>query len=195
MARRPTRRQGGAYVIECAIVIPIFLTLVVGALELARATYLYNTLAEVTRRAAAMAANTDFTDEAAKSALLQTALFRSTPGALLLGDPITDAHLRIDYLAAVRAGDNSLSLAEIPTGSLPGCPTRNRIICMNDPNDPACIRFVRVRVCDPSVTDQCQGVQYQPMMRLVDLAVTIPRMTTIAAAETLGFTPGAASCP
>lgn len=188
-------RHAGAYVVEFAFAMLIFLLFIFGMLEVARAMYLYNTLEDATRRAASLAANTDFTDEAAKSALRQTALFRSAPGALMLGKPITDAHLRIDYLAAVRAGDNSLALAEIPAASLPGCPTRNRIVCLNNPNDPGCIRFVRVRVCDPGDTAQCQSVPYQPMVSLINLTMNIPHMTTIVAAETLGHAPGMANCP
>ncbi|HJU99749.1 MAG TPA: TadE/TadG family type IV pilus assembly protein, partial [Burkholderiaceae bacterium] len=189
MMRLSPRRNSGAYLVEFAIIMTFFLTFVIGAMELARAMYLYNTLEDVTRHAAALAANTDFTDEGAKATLRQSALFRNSPGALMLGNPITDSHLRIDYLAAVRGADNKLTLADIPAATLPGCPTRNRMICLNNPNAPACIRFVRIQVCDPGDSDQCQRVTYQPIVPLVALAMTIPRMTTIVPAETLGYTP------
>jgi hypothetical protein len=190
-----SRYHGGAYVVEFALIIPLFLLAIFGVLEVSRAIYLFNTLEDVTRHVADLAANTNFADENAKDAIRQTSIFRTSPGALILGSPITDAHIRIDYLAAVRAGDNSMTLTEIPAGSLPACPTRNRIICLNNPNDPSCIRFVRVRMCDPSDTSECTGITYKTIVPLVDLALTIPPMMTITPAETLGFTPGMATCP
>lgn len=188
-------RHSGAYVVEFALVIPLFLLFTYGVIELTRAIYLFNTIEEVTRHAADLAANTNFADEGAISSVRQTAIFRTSPGSLILGTPITDAHIRIDYLAAVRGGDNSMTLTEIPAGSLPACPATNRIVCLNNPNDPGCIRFVRVRVCDPNDTSDCKGVTYKMIVPLVNLALTIPETTTITPAETLGFTPGMATCP
>ncbi|WP_229218874.1 TadE/TadG family type IV pilus assembly protein [Rugamonas brunnea] len=189
------QRHKGAYIVELALVIPLFLLLVFGVLEISRAMYLFNTLEDVTRRVADLAANTNFTDESAKDTIRQIGIYRTTPGNLMLGSPITDAHIRIDYLAAVRDSDNNITLTEIPTGSLPACPVKNRIICMNDPHDPGCIRFVRVRMCDPNNTGACTPITYQTIVPLVDLALTIPTMMTITPAETLGFTPGMATCP
>lgn len=189
------QRQMGAYVVELAFVIPLFLLITFGVLEVSRAMYLFNTLEDVTRHVADLAANTNFTDESAKDTIRQSGIYRTSPGALVLGTPITDAHIRIDYLAAVRASDNSITLTEIPAGALPACPSRNRIICLNNPNDPSCIRFVRVRMCDPSNTSDCTDISYKTIVPLVDLALTIPTMMTITPAETLGFTPGMATCP
>lgn len=189
------QRHSGAYVVEFALVIPFFLFCTYGVIELTRAMYLFNTLEEVTRHVADLAAYTDFTNESAKDTIRQTALFRTSPGTLMLGTPITDAHIRIDYLAAVRGADNSVTLTEIPAATLPACPATNRIVCMTNPNDPACIRFVRIRICDPSDTSDCRGVPYKMIVPLVDLALTVPAMTKITPAETLGFTPGMATCP
>lgn len=189
------QRHRGAYVVEFALVIPLFLFFTYGVLELTRAMYLFNTLEDVTRHVADLAAYTDFTNESAKNTIRQTALFRTSPGTLMLGAPITDAHIRIDYLAAARGGDNSVTLTEIPAATLPACPATNRIICMNNPNDPGCIRFVRIRICDPSDASDCKGVPYKMIVPLVDLGLTMPAMTKITPAETLGFTPGMATCP
>ncbi len=139
------RQQAGAVVVEFAMVLLVFLVLAFGVMELARIMYMFNTLQEVTRHAATLAANTDFTDNAAKSVARQAAIFRNSPGPLALGAPITDAHVRIDYLSLIRNGAN-LTMTEIPTSSLPNCSANNRIGCIKDRNDPACIRFVRVRV-------------------------------------------------
>jgi len=58
------RNQTGAAAVEFAFVAIIFFTLFFGVVEIARAMYISNTLQEVTRRAAELATNTDFTREA-----------------------------------------------------------------------------------------------------------------------------------
>jgi hypothetical protein len=154
-----------------------------------------NTLQEVTRRAASAAAKTDFRDQVAKDRVRQRAIFRDDPGSLLLGDPITDAHIRIDYLALVRNGNGSMALAPIGASSMPTCPARNRLTCMANPNDPSCIRFVRVRVCATEDPSACTPVRHKPIVPLISLPIDLPRSSTIAVAETLGFTPGMTPCP
>ncbi len=180
---------------EFAIVLTLFLTFVFGAIELARAMYIFNTLQEVTRRAASAAANTDFRDEAAKNRVREAAIFRSAPGFLVLAEPVTDQHVRIDYMSLHGNGDGSMTMSPIPAGAMPSCPARNRVICMADPNDASCIRFVRVRVCDPSDTGACSAVQYKTLVSLIGLPVRLPAATTIVAAGALGFVPGMTPCP
>lgn len=195
---RRSRRQfaeNGAYSVEFAMVIVIFLTVIFGIIEVARAMYVINTLQEVTRRGASAAANVDFRNEAAKDAVRQRAIFRDSPGELILGKPITDAHLRIDYLAMVRDAGGGLTLTPIPSGAMPTCPSRNRLTCLADPNSPSCISFVRVRVCEPGNADDCQPVQYSPIVPLVNLPINLPRSTTIARVETLGYQTGMTPCP
>src|SRR4051812_15383650 len=53
---RGARREGGVYAVEFSLVALIFFVFVFGTIELSRAMYLFNTLQEVTRRAAAAAA-------------------------------------------------------------------------------------------------------------------------------------------
>jgi Flp pilus assembly protein TadG len=188
-------RASGVYSVEFAMVFIVFFTVIFFIIEVARAMYVVNTLQEVTRRAASAAANVDFRDPAAKDAARQRAIFRNSPGSLVLGEPITDAHIRIDYLALVRSGTGSLTLTPIPSGAMPTCPARNRLTCLSDPNSPSCIRFVRVRVCATDDASECQQVRYTPVMPLVALPLDLPRATTIATAETLGFRPGMTPCP
>lgn len=187
--------QAGVFAVEFALVLVLFLTFVFGVIELARAMYLFNTLQEVTRRAASGAAHIDFRDTAAKNRVRQAAIFRDSPGSLVLGGPVTAEHVRIDYMALVRAGDGSMTLTPIATGAMPSCPARNRVICMQDPNDPSCIRFVRVRMCDPGDSGACTQVSYQTIVPFVSLPVRLPMATTIVTAETLGFSPGMPLCP
>jgi hypothetical protein len=183
------RQQGGAAV-EFALVVLFFLTLIFGVIELARAMYICNTLQEVTRRAAALATNTDFSDGPAMQRVRERAIFRDSPGFLMFAEPITDAQVNIDYMAITRDGA-SLAATPIPPGSLPADPARNHEICMSDPHDAGCIRLVRVRICRTGGA-QCEPVPYQTIVSLVAIPFPLPESTTITNAETLGRPAGVA---
>lgn len=190
---QPGKQNGGAAV-EFALVVLFFLTLVFGILELARAMYICNTLQEVTRRAAAMASKTDFSDAAAMQRVREYAVMRSSAGTLAFAEPITDAHVKIDYMAIVDT-EGALAIAEIPPGSLPANPAANRLVCINDPNDPGCIRLVRVRICLPGGGNDCSRVPYQSIVSLVRLPFPLPDSVTIVNAETLGMPAGLPPTP
>src|SRR5471030_2562603 len=128
------RPQAGVFAVEFAMVLMLFLTIAWGVIELARVMYMFNTLEEVTLRAASLAAYTDFQDASAMSALRQTAVLRDTPGSLPLGDPVTDAYVRIDYLSLSNTG--AVTMSAIPTAALPACAANNRITCMKNPTTP-----------------------------------------------------------
>lgn len=195
--RIPMGRQAGATAIEFGLVVIIFLVFVFSVMEVARAMYMWNTLQEVTRRAASEAASTDFSDVSAMNVVRQKAIFRTSPGPLVAGDPVTDAHIRIDYMSLARAADGTLTLTEIPNATLPSCAARNQVVCTADPNAASCIRFVRVRICEPgNDASACDPVQYVPMLPLVTVSsLTLPPSTTIVKAETLGYQPGESLCP
>lgn len=176
------------------MVVMIFLALMFGVLELARAMYLFNTIQEVTRRAANAAANVDFRDTARLDQVRQAAIFRQSAGALLLGDPVHDTSVRIDYLAVTRAADGAMSLTPIPKSAMPACPARNRVTCTNDPNDSSCIRFVRARICQAGSDDACVAPRYTPAFPLIDLPLALPTAPTIVSAESLGFVQGMVPC-
>lgn len=186
--------QTGSAAVEFALVAVAFFMIVFGIIELARVMYMYNTLAEATRRAANAAANTDFRDNAALDRARQGAIFRTSPGALLVGDPISDQNIRIDYLYLARQGNGTLAMTPIPSGSMPSCPARNRQNCLANPYDISCIRLVRVRVCE-SATGACDRVPYQPLLPLIPLDFLLPSSTTIVNAETLGYSAGDPVCP
>lgn len=192
---RISPRQHGTASVEFAIIVIVLLTLIFGVIELARLMYVYNTLQDATRRAAAGAAVTDWRDQGAMDLVRQQALFRTSPGELILGAPVTDSHVAIDYLAITRNSDNSLALSPIPPGEMPSCPARNRVTCTANQNDPHCVRLVRVRICAPGNAGACNPVYFQPMFGLFPSTARLPTSTTIVPAETLGYVSGFAPCP
>lgn len=187
------RTQRGGAAVEFALVVLIFFTLVCGTMELARAMYICNTLQEVTRRAAALAAGTDFSDAQAMQRVRERAVFRTSPGFLMFAQPVTDANVNIDYLAITRDGAG-LVTAAIPAGSLPADPAANQQACTSDPNGAGCIRLVRVRICLSGGTE-CAPVPYQSILSLIPIPFQLPLSTTIVNAETLGRPAGVAPGP
>jgi hypothetical protein len=195
MRPSPSRRAracAGAFTAEFAFVIILFLMIVGAVFELARVMYMFNTLQMVTQRAAQLASNADFSNGAAMNAVRQRAIFRDSPGLLAAGAPVSDAHVRIDYLSLSGAG---VKMAAVTSATMPVCPANNRVNCMRDPYGASCVRLVRVRICDPADTGQCRNVHYQALFSFLDIPITLPKATSIVNAETLGALPGQAPCP
>lgn len=181
-------RQRGVAAVEFALLALFFLTLVFGILEMARLVFLFNTLQEVTRRAAAMAIGSAFDPDTQKD-IRRRALFADSSGNLVLGDPITPDHLRLEYLSLSRTGTGALTMQ--PIAMLPASPAQNRLNCLANPYGDDCIRFVRVQVCQPGVA-ACTPVPYQMLFPLIDLSgLGLPRSQTVVPAQTLGYTLGA----
>lgn len=171
------------------MVATVFFTLVFGVIEVARLMYLDNTLQEVTRRAAFAAAQTDFTDKTALDAVRQAAIFRTTPGPLAFTDQVSDQSIRIDYMSIQRNPDGSFSMLPILPGALPSGPSDNRKVCLLNPYCETCIRVVRVRMCDPANTTDCDHIPFKSMIPFVSLPVNLPEATTLVKAERLGLNP------
>jgi hypothetical protein len=188
--RRP--RQAGVAAIEFALVATVFLIVVFATLELARVQYLMNTVMEVTRRAAAAAANTNFRDAAALKTIQANAVFRNAAGPLALGDPVTADNVFIDYLSVSK---DTLDMQHMT--SLPSCPARNRWNCVGDPNGDNCIRFVRARVCESmDGAGNCTPLSYQRVFPFLDLSGWhVPIAETIVPAGSLGYSVGSMPCP
>ena len=195
VAGLPSPRQTGAYLVELSFCLIVMLLLICGIVELARVMYVFNTLQEVTRRAAHEAAVTNFRDSAAMDHVRFHAVFRTSAGGLVVGAPVTDRYVQIDYLALVKNATGALILTDVPPALQASCPAHNRQICMADPNDVRCIRLVRARICDPSDTSLCKSVAYSPLMPLVPLSLRLPTSTSIVTAESLGFVQGATPFP
>jgi hypothetical protein len=188
-------RTRGSAAVEFALVVLVFLVLVFGAVELARIMYMYNALADVTRAAARAAANIDWRNDTALNLAKRHAILRDTEGELPFGAPITDRHIRIDYMY-VKLDGSALSLN--PVTALPSCPGANRRNCLANPygdgtrSDEACIRVVRARICKPG-TD-CVPEDYQQLLPLLNWNLKLPVSTTQVTAETLGYHAGDSVC-
>lgn len=180
--QRPPIRQAGTAAVEFALLAVIFFTLVFGIIETARLLFVYNTLQEVTRRAAAAAVKVYPSDTAASAAVRQRAIFRTSPGELVLAPPVTDDHIRLTYLR--------FDLSVIPQTSWPASASENRRVCMMDFRAANCIRFVQVQVCDTADTSTCNAVTAQMMLPLIDLRMPLHRATTIVPVESFGYVPG-----
>jgi len=185
--RRYLVARAGTTSVEFALLSLIFFTFVLGIMEVARLLFVYNTLQEVTRRAAETAVNVYPTDTTAIDKLKQQAIFRNSPGALVLAAPVTDQNIRIDYLA--------YDLSVIAQSAWPSNAAANRMTCSANPHASNCIRFVRVQVCDSGQADACTPVTTRTFIPLVPLSVRYHRATTIATAETLGYVQGTSPCP
>jgi hypothetical protein len=187
------KHQRGGAAIEFALLALMFFIIVFSVLEIARAVYLFNTLQEVTRRAASYAANSDF-DSGSQAEVRRRALFGSANGRLILGAPVTSDHIKIDYLS-INGGAGSGSLTTQRVSTLPSCPAENMTNCLTNPYGASCIRLVQVRICNPGDGGDCTPVPYQALFPLMDLSmIRLPRATTIVPAQTLGNKPGALSC-
>jgi len=185
MTRQTPQRQRGVAAVEFALVALMFFTLFFGIVDIIRALYICNILQEVTRRATALAVNSDFTDAAAMARVRMQAVFRDTPGTLVFADPVSDAHVKIDYLHIPTAAN------PVPIGELPASPQRNRINCTSNPNAANCIQLVRVRICLPGGANAaCEPVPYQTLTSFIPFTFGLPMATTIARIETLGMPPG-----
>lgn len=180
--RRPPINQRGTTAVEVAMLSIVFFVLIFGIIEFSRLLYVYNTLQDVTRRAAAYAVNVYPRDAAAIAKLKQQAIFRDSPGGLLLAPPVTDEHVRIDYLR--------FDLSVIPPSDWPVDAAMNRLICAGNPRAVNCIRFVQAQVCTPDGGSACTSVTSAMLIPLFNWTVKLTRSTTIAPAETLGYVPG-----
>ena len=192
----PPSRQCGTTAVEVAVLCFVFFLVIFTALELARLMYVFNTLQEVTRRAAHELANTAPADPNSPSIVevRRRAIFQETGDNLVLGSPVTIDHVRVDYQSLIRSPADG-TMTRVTTSPLPTSAAVNRQICMADPNNAGCVRFVRVRICQPGNAGDCAGVDYEPAFPLVPLAIKLPISSTVAPAESLGFQVGMVPVP
>lgn len=178
--------QRGATAVEFSMVALFFFTYLFAMFEMSRALYLWNTMTEVTRRAARSGAIAGF-DAVSRDAIRRHAMFNAA--SLPMAGNITDANLAIDYLQ----GDGAT-----PVSAMPVCATENLINCTANPNGPSCIRFVRVRLCLDGA-GSCSQIPYTSITGLENFipgAFSLPRFTTISPIGSLGRNPSiTTTCP
>jgi Flp pilus assembly protein TadG len=173
------RAQRGTAAVEFSWVVLFFVTYMVGVMELSRALFLWNTMTEVTRRAARVAAVSPF-DPLSISASKYHAMFDKT--SLPLAANITAAAMVIDYLGA----DTTTLVTAMPSSA-----AENLVNCTANPNGASCVRFVRVRLCLGG-DSSCPPIPYTTMTGLhsfVAGAIRFPRFTTITPIGSLGRMP------
>jgi hypothetical protein len=159
-------QQHGVAAVEFAIVAILLFTLLFGIIEFGRLFYIFNSVQEVTRRAAREAvvrwAVNNTTEE---NEIKRLALFGGSH--LPAGAEIAPANIRIEYLTAVGG---------IPD-PMPATPGNNISACLSGPD--GCITYVRV-----SIT----GATYAPMVSLFPyFRVPIPASTVTMPAESMGY--------
>ena len=176
LCQRKLRRQCGVAAVEFAIIAMLLFTLLFGIVEFGRLLYVFNSVQEVTRRAAreAVVRWTDSDSQADAKALALFCNINLSPKpscyaspSLPAGAEINPDNIIIDYLNGNR----------VQLTSLPDSPSENIAECLSGPT--GCIAFVRVRII---------GATYLPMVGLFSsFAITIPESTVIMPAESMGY--------
>lgn len=171
-------RQHGLAMVEVAVLMGLFLALMLGVFELSRIMFLWNTLANVTRRAAATVAVS--APAADHSAALTAVAFGGVP---LSVPQISGNHFLVEYL------DRNRQPVPVPPSAVDNL--RN---CAQDPEGVTqCVRFVRVRLCEPGGGSGCEQVSYEPLFPLggiTDMELRFPNFETVIPVGSLGYRPG-----
>jgi hypothetical protein len=165
MRQAGSKGQRGTAAVEFALIAIVFFTLLLGIIEFGRVLYVWNSVQEVTRRAAreAVVLWVDQADTARSRALFGGA-------SLPAGAEITASNIDIEYLSAVGT-----------PASLPSSPADNVAACLDPSRTGSCIRFVEVSL---------SGARYVPMIGLFTfLSIDIPASTVVMPAESLGYRP------
>lgn len=172
------RAERGVAMVEAAILMGVFFTLALGIFELARVMFLMNTAANVTRRAAAHVA------VSAPAADHTAALTALAFGGIPLSVPSIDgSYFQVQYLNAAAAAV-----------AAPASAVENLRNCAQDPQgSTGCVRYVRVRLCQPGSGDGCNPVPLVPLFPLNALAgidIVFPTFEAVFPAGSLGYRPG-----
>lgn len=172
------RYQCGVAMVEVALLLGLFFVMVLGVFELSRIMFLWNTLANVARRAATtVAISAPASDH---TAALSAVAFGGVP---LTSPAIDGSYFRVDYL------DRDRQPVPVPASAADNL--RN---CAQDPEGAAqCVRFVRVRLCAPGSGASCEQVPYHPVFPLggiPDMELRFPTFETTVPVGSLGYRPG-----
>ena len=174
-------QQRGAAAVEFAIIAMLLFTLLFGIIEFGRMFYMFNTVQELTRRAARAAVVSWVDASGWQSPEMKQVLFGGTslPG----GGEITANNISIKYL--------DVSGAEIPSSNLQSA-ANNIAACLGGTTYGTCIAYVQVSIIGvpgASCLSDTAKVCYIPMVGLFPfLSVPIPASTVTMPAESMGYT-------
>lgn len=178
-------RENGTTAVEFAIVAMVFFLIMFGIAEFGRLLYVWNTVQEVTRRAAREAVVRTADD---KSMIARMAVFHDETGSgsvkLPAGLEISNAEVRLNYLRVDLTAPSPMPVDAAGRFD----PAKNLAACNSaDPVElQSCVRFVEACL---ATNDTCTGsVRYAPMIGLFSfLAINIPVSRVLMPAESLGF--------
>lgn len=178
------KRERGVAAVEFALVAIIFFLLLLSVMEFGRLFYLWNTVQEVTRRAARFAVVNEFSTMAVSK---QVGVFRVTDGNLPGSQEVSTDTVVVRYLRAdgiTQANPMPINVAD------------NISACLDIGRTNSCVKFVEVSVCvhgNGSNANTCvDSVPFSPMVGLLSPYLStarVPRSTVIMPAESLGFRP------
>ncbi|WP_040394169.1 TadE/TadG family type IV pilus assembly protein [Aromatoleum toluclasticum] len=179
------RRENGTTAVEFAIVAMVFLLIVLGIMEFGRLLYVWNTVQEVTRRAAREAV-VRTADDASLIARMAVFHNETSSGTVRLpaGLEISNAEVKLNYLRADLSAPSPMPVDA--SGHFD--PAKNLAACNSaDPNELAsCVRFVEACLATDGAC--ANTVKYAPMINLFPfLAIDIPVSRVLMPAESLGF--------
>lgn len=159
------KRQRGAAAVEFSIIALLFFTILFAIFEFGRMLYIYNTMQEVSRRAAREAV-VRWID--AGDTIKSLALFGGAH--IPAGAEVAASNINIQYL-------NKNAVPATPTPADPG---DNLSACNDITRTDSCIVGVRVSI---------DNVRYRPMVNLFGfLSIDLPTAGITMPAESLGFT-------
>lgn len=176
-------KQSGVTIIEFAIIaLFVLFPLLLAIMEFGRTFYLWNTVQEVTRKAAREAVVRNFSIDEVGKIQKKSVFHPENASAATVGLPaaaniIKNSNVKITYLQA--DGVNEVN-------PYPEDPADNISACSDVTRQGSCIKFVRAEVC---TGNPCVGISYIPMLGLFSfLGVKIPVSSVVMPAESLGFT-------
>jgi hypothetical protein len=171
MAGSDRRRQAGAASVEFALAAMTLFMLLFGTIEMARIFFVWNSVQEVTRRAARDASIMPF--ESGPSIRYDAVLQPSGSNGVFafpgIGE-ITNLSVAIEYLGGAMG---SLQ----PVSTLPANASDNRSLC--NQGSSACVTAVQAQICQPG-SHPCLPVAYLPVGifgGLLHLAIPISTVT------------------
>jgi Flp pilus assembly protein TadG len=169
------KAQRGAAAVEFALIALMFFVLLLGIIEIGRALFVWNTLQEATRRAAREAV-VSCTDNNTITRIKRHAVFGNGEATTHLpaAYEVADTNVVIQY-----SNDSDFESIITPPNE---CPNENIQVCLSDPADSGCIRYVRASINDATYLPWIGQIIGWPSE-----GIPMPNASVVMPAESLGF--------